>query len=383
MLRLRGCEARAPRRDLGLTLHPAHITRLSGEVADAPEADLTVLPRTPQEVAAVLQHASEKGLNLQVWGGGTRSGYGAPPPPDIVMSTGRLGGVEAWEPEDLTLVVGAGAKVAEIETMLVKENQSAVLPEVPGESTVGGVIAAGVSSLRRGRLLGTRERLLETTVVTGDGRIVRGGGRVVKNVTGYDVPRLHVGAFGSLGVIVSVCLKLWPTPPAKATVEVDGPGDASVIARPLAVLEENGRTRVFVWGTDSEVESKVQRLGGRPKPGHEWPSDPVGPFRWSLRVPPAVTGRCVERLPDAWRYLAIHGAGEIRAASDSLDGGEELRAWAESVEGHLVVVDAPVGGLGEFDPWGAPPPGLRLQRDLIGQFDPARVINPGRLPAGL
>lgn len=368
---------------MGVTYHPPHVTRLETELEGAPAADLTVAPKTPHDVSAILHYASEKGLNVQVWGGGTRSGFGSPPFPDIVMSTERLADVEVWEPDDLTLVIGAGARVSDVESMLAGQNQSAVLPEVPGASTIGGVIAAGASALRRGRLFGTRERLLETTVVTGDGRIVRGGGRVVKNVTGYDLPRLHVGAFGSLGVIVSVCLKLWPIPPVGATVTLDDPATAARIARPLAVLEEDGVTRVFVWGTEAEVESKVERLGGAAVPGLDWPSDPTGDYRWSLRLPPAMTGDGIDRLPPSWPYLAVHGVGEVRTASDSIDGAENLRSWAESVSGHLVMAGAPADPVPNFDPWGAPPPGLRIQENLIAQFDPARVINPGRLPGGL
>ncbi len=366
-----------------MTYHPPHLARLQTEIDGAPQAELTLAPKTPHDVVAVLHHATDKGLKVQVWGGGTRSGFGSPPEPDIVMTTRLLSDVDVWEPDDLTLVVGAGAKVADIEAMLAERNQTAVLPEVPGESTVGGVIAAGASALRRGRLFGTRERLLEASVVTGDGRIVRGGGRVVKNVTGYDMQRLNVGAFGSLGVVVSLCLKLWPVSPAAATVEVDSPREASAIARPLAVLEENHGTRVFVWGTEAEVDAKIARLGGKSVSGHDWPADPDGAFRWSLRLPPASTSDGVRRLPDGWRYLAVHGVGEVRAASDSLHGAESLRGWAESIGGHLVVADAPVDGLGGFDPWGTPPPGIQLQHDLIGQFDPARIINPGRLPGGL
>ena len=299
------------------------------------------------------------------------------------MSMEQLGKVEAWEPDDLTIVVGAGARIGEIESMLSERNQTAILPEVPGESTIGGAVAAGASALRRGRLYGTRERVLEITMVTGDGRIVRGGGRVVKNVTGYDLPRLTVGAFGSLGVIVSICLKLWPTAPAAATVAVDDPGQASAIARPLAVLQENDGTRVFVTGTAAEVEAKVERLGGGYEGGHDWPPDPPGRFRWSLRVPAASTREAIERLPEGWRYLAVHGVGDVRAGSNDRSGAAEVRSWAESIGGHLVVVQAPEGALDGFDPWGTPPPGLQIQRRLIAQFDPARVINPGRLPGGL
>lgn len=368
---------------MGVITHPPHIARLETEVEGGPEAGLTVAPKSPHDVVAILHHASEKGLNVQVWGGGTRSGYGVPPAPDILVSMERLTEVEVWEPDDLTIVIGAGARVSDVESMLAEHNQSAILPEVPGPSTIGGVIAAGASSLRRGRLFSTRERLLEVTAVTGDGRIVRGGGRVVKNVTGYDMPKLHFGAYGSLGVIVSVCLKLWPVAPASATVNVDGHDAASVIARPLAVIEENAGTRVFVWGTEAEVESKIERLGGDGSPGHDWPSDPDGVFRWSLRLPPASTSDAIERIPSDWRFLAVHGVGEVRAASDAIDGAAELREWAESVDGHLVVAQAPPGSLEGFDPWGSPPPGLGIQRDLIAQFDPARVINPGRLPGGL
>jgi hypothetical protein len=91
----------------------------------------------------------------------------------------------------------------------------------------------------------------------------------------------------------------------------------------------------------------------------------------------------VRRLPGGWRHLAVYGAGDIRAASDDAQGAEDLRAWAEGAGGALVIVSRPPGGDDGFDPWGSPPPGLDIQRRLIAQFDPARIINPGRLPGGL
>ncbi len=366
-----------------MTAPPVHLARLETDVPGAPDAPLKLVPRNPQDVASILRHASDKGLNVQVWGGGTRSGFGAPPEPDIVMSMQGLVEVEKWEPDDLTLVVGAGASVEVIELMLSERNQTAVLPEVPGASTIGGVIATGASGFRRTRLYGTRERVLEATVVTGDGRIIRGGGRVVKNVTGYDLPRLMVGAFGSLGVVVSVCLRLWPAPPDRATVTVGTADDAQRVARPLAVLEDRESTRVFIWGTTADVAAKAAKLDGDVDEGHLWPSDPDGEFGWSLRVPPALTAEAVGHLRDSWDFVALHGVGELRAASEGLDGASELRGWAEAVGGHLVVTRAPVGGLDGFDPWGGSLPAIDVQRRLIAEFDPARVINPGRLPGGL
>lgn len=340
-------------------------------------------PASVEALAEILRHATETRSIVQVVGGGTRQGYGSPPDPDVVLDMSGLSGIEVWDPDDLTVTVGAGTPVAELETALAQRSQTAVLPEVPGRSTVGGVISSGVSSLRRGRLLGTRERMLEVRLVTGDGRVVRGGGRVVKNVSGYDLPRLVVGAFGALGVIASVCLKLWPKPRAEATVVIDDLEAARRVTRPLAVLDDNGAFRVFLWGTPEEVAATGARLGGVMSKGHRWPADPQGAFRWSLRVPPALTAKAVERLPEGWDHLAVHGAGDVRAASTSAQGAAELRDWAEREGGALVVVEAPEDGLDGLDPWGAPPPGLAIQRRLIAEFDPGRVINPGRLPGGL
>ncbi len=363
-----------------MTYHPVHISWLETEIPGAPEADLHIAPRTVRDVESVLRYCSEKGLVVQVWGGGTHSGFGNPPTPDFVMSMENLSEVEVWEPDDLTIVVGAGARIATVESMLTERNQSLALSEIPGTGTIGGSVAAGVSGLRRGRLYGTRERVLEVTMVTGDGRLVRSGGRVVKNVTGYDLHRLAVGAFGSLGVIISVCLKLWPTPPAARTVFIDDLESAQLITRPLAVLEWDGIRAVYLRGTVEEVEAQAGRLDGKTVDGLEWPSDPAGHWGWSLRVPPGLTATAVKRLPFGWRHLAIHGVGEVRAASDTSEEAAELRFWAESVGGALVMTQ---GDPSLIDPWGTPPPGIDMQRRIIAEFDPARVINPGRLPGGI
>ena len=362
-----------------MTLHPAHISWLQVEIPGAPDG-FHVAPKTVRDVESIVRYASERDLTVQVWGGGSHSGFGDPPQPDLVMSTERMAEVEVWEPDDLTVVLGPGAPVEVVEAMLSERNQTLGMPEVPGPATIGGVIASGASGLRRGRLYSTRERVLEVTMVTGDGRLVRSGGRVVKNVTGYDLHRLAVGAFGSLGVIVSVCLKLWPPPPGSATVLIDDLDQAGLVARPLAILDVDGQLKVYLQGTEAEVDAQSARLAGKTTAGLDWPADPVGKWQWSLRVPPALIGAAVENLPPDWSYLAIHGVGEVRAASESPAAAAEIRQWAESMGGHLVMVR---GDPGLIDPWGTPPPGLGRQHDLISQFDPKRILNPGRLPGGL
>jgi len=346
-----------------------------------PAAEFVVSPRSTEEVAHVLSAASEERATVLIWGGGCHQGIGHPIEPRVVLDTAGLSSVIAWEPEDLTLVVEAGATVSAIEETLGERRQTALLPETTPEATVGGVVAAGISGYRRARFGPTRDRVLQVGLVTGDGRTITGGGRVVKNVSGYDLPRLVTGSFGSTGAITSVCLKLWPKPELEATVPVENAATAWRRAyRPAAVLETDRGSFAYLQGTEAEVTSQARVLGGDPDPGFRWPSPPEGDLVVSIRVPPALIGAAIARLPTGMRFVAQHGVGEVTAAVGA-DDAAELRPWAEH-EGGSVVVMSNNGGA-SIDPWGADPPGLDVQRKLIAAFDPCRVLNPGRLPGRL
>ncbi len=350
--------------------------RLAADVPGAPEADVVVAPSSVEEAAEALDAASEHGLRVLIWGGGTHQGYGYPLEPDMVLSTHRMDRVVEWAAEDLTLAVEPGVQVGELERRLAEAGQTAVLPEdCAPEATVGGVIAAGLSGWRRLRYGPTRDRVLEVVLATGDGRVVRAGGRVVKNVTGFDIPRLACGSFGSLGVIGRVALKLWPVPQASATVRVDDAERAHAVAvRPLAVLQVDGEASVYLSGTSAEVDAQAHALGGERRAGLHWPPALAEPCRAVVRVPARLTEAAIEHVPVGWRYQAAFGVGEVRIGGPAGDLAE-LRSWAET-EGGALVVEAG-GGL---DPWGAPPPSVALQRRVKQAFDPLGVCNPGRLP---
>lgn len=355
-----------------------------GLAAGAPHGLPRLAPADLEELAEVLDTASGLRSPVLVWGGGTHQGLGHPVAADVVISTARLDRIVDWEPEDLTIVVEAGARVSEVESTIAERGQTAGLPEHAGRATVGGVVAAGVSGYRRARYGPTRNRLLEVTIVTGDGRIVTGGGRVVKNVSGYDLPRLSAGSFGSLGVIGTLCLKLWPLPEASATVRVERPGEAwHRTHRPLAVLETDAGAWLYLQGTEAEVRAEAAEAGGEIRDGLHWPEVPAGSLRMALRLPPALVREGVDRLPPGSRYVAQHGVGVIDLALDDPDVEmlAAIRGWAERHGGAFVVTGA--DRTLDLDPWGTPPPAVALQRRVVAGFDPLRVVNPGRLPGGI
>lgn len=349
-----------------------------------PAAEFHFAPSNAAQAAGILEAASDSRAPVLLWGAGSHQAIGHPVEPRVVLTTSAMTRVLAWEPDDLTVVVEAGMRVSDLETLLAGRRQTAALPETATDATVGGVVAAGVSGYRRARFGPTRDRMLEVTLVTGDGRVVRGGGRVVKNVTGYDLPRLAAGSMGSLGLITSVCLKLWPLPESSATVEVlDAARAWHLTHRPLAVLETESGAMVYLQGTAREVEAQAARLGGAATPGLNWP-DQVFAHEGavlSMRVPPALVGDAVRRLPAGRRFVAQHGVGEVSFAGvNGVDELAALRGWAESRTGTLVVTGGvcPPG----FDPWGSLPSGLSLQRRVMAAFDPAGILNPGRMPGG-
>lgn len=349
-----------------------------------PPADHRFAPASAEEMAEVLAAASDEGAVVVPWGGGVHQGLGRRVYPDVIASTRRLDRIVAWEPEDLTVVVESGVTVDDLEARLATRNQTAALPETAPGATVGGVIAAGVSGYRRPRYGPTRDRILQATVATGDGRLVTAGGRVVKNVSGFDIQRTVFGTHGALGVITAVCLKLWPRAAASATVTVTDPAAAwTGLYRPLAVLQTSELSAAYIEGPASQVENEIARLGGEAREGLDWPASPVGEVTAGLTVAPSLVPEAVVRIAPIGPYVAQHGVGRVDLGGSADADWSEIRGWAESVGGRLTVTSAPDTFYDSFDAWGSDPPALAVQRRLVAAFDPVRTINRGRLPGGL
>jgi glycolate oxidase FAD binding subunit len=254
--------------------------------------------------------------------------------------------------------------------------------DAPEDATVGGVIASGASSVRRLKVGALRDTVLETELVTGDGRLVRSGARTVKNVTGYDLHKLVVGSLGTLVVIVQVALKVRPLPRTRRTLRFDGglemaqrgleatPGAASILVSP-SVFD----LRLEGWPAEIEEQTAAATasLGG----SVDATEDATFPTERPWQDRPIVAEVAVpsSRLDlaasgDAWGALTGVGLAWV-----GLEGQDELEALRERVRhagGIAPTVSGP-GGLGD-----EPVPAPDVQRRLQDAFDPNRVLAPGR-----
>ena len=301
---------------------------------------------------------------------GARTQWETGNPPGDATGLRAPGGVARYEPEDLTVTVGAGTTCADLDAVLAERGQECPLDPRDATATVGGVIACGLSGLRRLRHGPLRDQVLEVRFVTADGRLVKGGGPTVKNVTGYDLPRLFVGSFGTLGVISQVTLRCRPRPEAACWVRADGPVDPY---RPAAVLQDREHVWVRLEGTAADVDAQAADLTRC-----DAPVLPEGAHRGRVSVPPgavAAVGRELDRV-DGVRWAAELGVGTVHVAGDD---GSVLTAARATAHDHGGWMLREAGGDG-IDGFGRPLPNAELMRRVKDAFDPTGKLSPGRLP---
>lgn len=336
-------------------------------------------PVTTGEVREMISDARRSSEPIWFQGSGTSPA----PEGHTVVTSEALKGVVDYKPDDLTIVVRAGTTLAELDAVLSEHGHSAILPETSPDRTVGGVVASGASGFRRLRYGPTRDRVIGVTVVTGYGEIVRGGGQLVKNVTGYDMPRLMTGSHGALGFIADISLKLWPVETSRATVVVDDVGAVwSKLYQPVAALEIESDGLVYVAGSEVSVASQIDEIGGTERDGFTWPDPLDTDVVAAVNVPPRLVSEAIGRVRSAGanRFVAQRGVGVVDAGwlDVEVDSIVALRAWAEDSGGSVVIHRC--GSLGDAVPkWGVVPPTVGVQRRLKHLFDPDRVCNPSVL----
>jgi glycolate oxidase FAD binding subunit len=343
-------------------------------------------PRTRGEMADAVRDAAASGLRMVPVGGRTHLARGEPAEVDAELATTSLDRLVAYEPAEMIAVVEAGMRFGELSRIVGAAGQEWPV-DAPEEATVGGVIASGASSPRRLRVGPVRDTVLEVELITGDGRPVRGGGRTVKNVTGFDIPRLMTGSLGTLGILVQVALKLRPVPAARRLLVVEGSVETAdralaEVPLPAAILTTLTRVEILLEGWPEAMEEQTARarslgetraIDDADFPNHSpWSKHPVVV---EASVPPSRLRELTAAAGEDWGALA--GVGTLWAGLASANGElSSLRARAAELGGVSPVIRGP-GGLGGM------PTAERIHRRLKAVFDPAGVLAPGRFWGGI
>ena len=192
----------------------------SGFEVDGLSPDRVERPASVDELSRIIADANAAGAAVIPWGGGTRMSLGnSPERYDVAVDLTGISGIVEYEPADLTIVVSGGTTVAELQTLLGESGQRLDFdPPEPAAATIGGSLASNAVGPLRSSVGGVRDLAIGLQVVEADGAVTKSGGRVVKNVQGFDLVRLHIGALGTLGIITEVAFKVAPFPADTQTV---------------------------------------------------------------------------------------------------------------------------------------------------------------------
>ncbi len=395
-----------------------------------------VEPATEAEVAAVLAFADREGLKVLPRGGGTQMAFGFPPSEaDLVLSTARLNRVLEHHPHDQTVTAEAGVRLTDLQAQLATTRQWLALdPVLAPEATVGGIVATNPSGARRLRFGGVRDQIIGIRVALADGTLASGGGKVVKNVAGYDLPKLFTGSLGTLGIVVSATFRLYPLPTVTRTVLFTAPSPEplcalvrTVLASPLvptalevlgpaapdapctlavrfesgvaAAVEDQSATLLMLAGdlassahavSDAEESDFWRQIDESLRPNSAdgdslllkaslLPTEVAG---WLARLGETAT---TNALTMRYRAHAGNGLCHVRLAGPPaalVIAIEPLREAAVATRGSLVVLEAATEIARQIDVWGAVS-ALSVMRNLKAQFDPHATLNPGRFVGGI
>jgi glycolate oxidase FAD binding subunit len=384
---------------------------------DGLKPQLVARPTSQADVAAVLKAASESGAAVIPRGGATLMALGMPPSRyDVALDLRALDALVEYEPTDLTVTVEAGMEMDRLASILRERGQMLPLGTFRDQrTTIGGVLATNLHSPGFRHMYGAaRDLCIGMTVALSSGEIVKSGGRVVKNVAGYDMGKLHIGALGTLGVILQASFKVVPESAAAASGILRGEREAlekalkALLEARLALRsasltreasEGAWRLNVGFAGSEAAVERSQREFRAIAGDSEEnGPLDAVSrayaavqndPVRVRATVPAARATELAQALADAGASVvseptlgSAHGSWADAAAIDekTIAG---LRQRAIEANGALVIERAPIELKRAADVWGAPRGDFALMRRLKAQFDASATLNPGRFVGGI
>lgn len=381
-------------------------------------------PKTEAELAALVKKAHAEKTSLRIRGGGTRADLGRPAQPTSVLSTAGLSGITLYDPGALTMIAQAGTPMAEIEAALEAESQMLAFEPIDyrallgstGEPTIGGNIAANISGPRRVLVGACRDFVLGVRFVTGEGDIVKNGGRVMKNVTGLDLSKLQCGAYGGLGVLTEISMKVMPKPQAAMTLVFEGftaqqgltllrkaLGTPFELAGVAFLPGSPSRTCLRIEGLKTQVDYRMKNLAalslGSTKivtgAAHMalWKDiRDVAPFHgsdkpvWRMSVKPSAAAGIVAALEASLGAEAFFdwGGGLIwlQTPDATAEIAQQIRAEIAPHGGHATLIRGSAQQRAVLDVFQPEAPRLaKISQQLRDQFDPAGVLNPGVMAA--
>ncbi|HMD08481.1 MAG TPA: FAD-binding oxidoreductase [Candidatus Acidoferrum sp.] len=386
---------------------------------------LVLEPVNEQQLAAVLRLANDAGLAVIPRGGGTKLSWGNPSTrADIILSTARLHKIieHAWA--DLTVSVEAGCTIQKLQSALVQHGQRLALdPLWPAQATIGGVLSTNDSGSLRLRFGSLRDLIIGVTLALPDGTLASSGGKVVKNVAGYDLPKLVTGALGTLAVITRAVFRLHPLPRNSKTLSISG-CNLEETQRLILTVQDSKLAHtalqariaqdvepvvdILFEGTEAGIAAQEAQLRELARPATAtdapfavwassqelWDSANSTPVAVAKIVTlPASFARTVETVQRAassrkthWKLtMQATGIGWLRldAAPENLHAVlSDLRFELEAGGGSLAVLHLP-SDMQRIDAWGKPGDALPLMRAVKNQFDPKNMLNPGRFLGGI
>jgi glycolate oxidase FAD binding subunit len=347
---------------------------------------------SPEKLQEQIKAAADRKAALRIRGGGSKDFYGNALQGEV-LDTRAHAGIVDYEPTELVVTARCGTLLSDLNEALRAQGQ--LLPFEPpafgAGATLGGCIAAGLSGPRRASAGAVRDYVLGATILDGRGQLLKFGGSVMKNVAGYDVSRLLAGSLGTLGLILEVSLKVLPRPVSERTLTLEMPQGKALenmnrwAGMPLpisATAWRDGALSVRLSGAPSAIAAAAEKLAGdavaEPHATQFWDGvrEQTDPFfadattLWRLSLPshaPAVD------LPGE-QFLEWGGA--LRWLKSGADATAIRRAAAHA-GGHATLFRAGEKSAGAFAP--LPRELARLHRELKHSFDPAGILNPGRL----
>ena len=410
-----GVKARAQ----ALPGHEINVDEQRGLSVDGLLPSTVMRPEDADDAARGLRLCDLAPAAVVVWGGGTQMALGAPPHKyEVAFSTERMTRLLEYEPADLTCRVEAGMRLSDLQTALGAQGQRLPLdPPHPERATVGGMVAANTNGLTRGRYGTVRDWVIGIAVAYPSGKVARAGGKVVKNVAGYDLMKLHIGALGTLGVVAEVNFKVQARPEMEATLlaQFDAPETTLEVGLKLAhqylapaaavvldsdadgwtlALKFEGYAREVQAAKDQAVRF-VREAGGTLDAAEVPPAFWDAARDWStpadddvvLRaiVPLTSSPRVMAAVPPDARVLAQPASGlvDVRLAAPSAAEALSRLRLAAGADGQVVVIAAPAALKQDLDVWGPPPPGFPIMRALKQALDPNGILNPGRFVGGI